>query len=436
MSNFKVASVSGWRQKLGQVISGSNFTGDTMHELAIDYGYPEGLEFEHFWNMYRRFGIAKNVCCLPVDTAWITPPIINGSPKFNAELERLDKRINLYVRMKGLDTRQRVGRYAGMFMRVRDGKLTSEPIDGVLPGETAIMEMMPLYESQLEVIDSDNDPTSENYGQPIMLQYSQSITGSRNEEAVGTINIHASRIVFAAEGSDNNWIYGIPALEPVYNSLMDLVKIIGGGAEGFYKNAAQSIVFDLKDGASAITYKEKLDQFNEQYDEFSKNRSRRALWTPGMDANTLESSLISPKEFFQVAINNVAAGAQIPAAVLVGQQTGRLASDQDGKAFLAQIQSRRVNFVTEMVSNITDWMIKFGILPASEYEIEWDDLLARSEQEKLQNAQQMSEINQKQFQSGGDSVFSAEEIRESAGFDPEEIEDIGSEALEPIDGEE
>lgn len=419
------------RQRMAAVMSGGYDFADTLHNVFLDFGYPMTLKFSNFWNMYRRFGIAKNVVELPVDTGWMTSPTIESeNPQFSRELERMNERINLWVRMKGLDNRQRVGRYAGMFMRVRDGLTPDKPIDSQLNGESALMDMVPLYESQLEVIESDQDPNSETFGQPLILQYRQSAVGDRNEESNNTINIHASRIVFAAEGADNGWIYGIPALEPVYNSLMDLRKVIGGGAEGFYKNASQNIVFDLKDGASAVSYKDKLDKFNEQYDDFSRNRSRRAMWTPGMEATTLDSTLVQPEQFFNIALNDVAAGSQIPATILIGAQTGRLASEEDSRHFLSVVQSRRENFMTEMIRSVFDWCIDFGVLPSAEYDVEWDDLLARSDDEKLSNADQMASVNEKQFKSGGEVPFTGEEIREAAGFDPEVEEEPGTEDID------
>lgn len=418
------------RNRMAALLSGSNFTGDTLHAISLDFGYPDELTFTHFWNMYRRFGIAKTVVELPVETGWRTPPTVETkNADFTRDLDKLIDRINFWVRLKGLDTRQRVGRYAGMFMRVRDNMDPKEPLVGKLNGEAALMDMIPLYESQLEVITSDLDPKSETFGQPIILQYRQSAVGSRNEKANNTISIHASRIVFAAEGADNGWIQGIPALEPVYNSLMDLRKIIGGGGEGFYKNAAQSTFFSLKDGASATGNETKLDKFNEQYDDFVRNRSRRGFWGPGMDAKTLESHLIGSKEFFDAALADVAAGMTppTPATIVIGQQTGRLASNEDSRHFLSGVQSRRLNFQTEMTRNVIDWLMKFGILAFAEYEVVWDDLLARSDEEKLTNSKTMAETNEFQFKAGGELPFSGDDIREAAGFEPEDLEDPGGE---------
>ena len=211
---------------------------------------------------------------------------------------------------------------------------------------------------------------------------------------------------------------------------MDLRKIIGAGGEGFYKNAAQNIVFKLTDAASASNNEKLLTKFNEHYDDFAHNRARRAMWTPGLEAQVLESSLMNPKEFFTNALNDISAGSKIPSTILIGQQTGRLASDEDSKHFLSVVQSRRENFMTQLVASLIDWMMLTGILAVSKYEIEWDDLLARSAKEKLESAKDMAETNNKQFLSGQSVPFSPEEIREAAGFEPEEIEEPDGEEID------
>ncbi len=425
----------GIRKRFASAISGGYDFADTLHNIYIDYGYPATLSFFNFWNMYRRFGIARRAVELYPDQTWLDDPIVDGGEQFNREFERLNMRLGVWRRLKGQDTRQRVGRYAGMFMRVRDNLSPEKPIEGTLPGVGALVDMIPLYESQLDVSTTEDDPTADSFGMPTMYQFNGGNVGNRNEKNGASFRIHPSRIVIASEDSDNSGIYGIPTLESVYNSLMDLRKVLGGGGEGFYKNAAQNIVFNLQDGASAKSNKDLLNKFNEQYDEFSQNRSRRAMWTPGMDAKTLDSSLISPKDFADASLMDIAAGVSTPTTLLVGNQTGRLAGDQDTRGFLSQVQARRLDFGTDMVRAQLDWFIRWGILPAAEYDVEWPDALAPSKEEKLANAGRMADVNQKQFLSGGDVPFTGEEIREEAGFDPEEMEDLPDETP-PDEGDE
>lgn len=435
-------SDSGVRQRLAAAISGGNDYADTLHNVYVDYGYPETVTFENAWNMYRRFGIAKNIVELPVDVTWMDVPNITGSAPFEAALAKLIPRIKLWHRLRGLDMRQRVGRYAGLFMRVRDNQHPDKLI-GPLPGEGALIQIIPIYEGQLMVTETDNDPMSDTYGQPAMYQYQTGGIGSRDEKAGASFAIHPSRLIMAAEGADDGGIYGISSLEAPYNSLMDLRKIIGAGGEGYYKNAAQSVIFSLEDSSNAVANAPLLEKFNEQYNDFVRNRFTRGMWTPGLKPNVIDASLPPPKDFFDAALNDVAAASKIPATILIGQQTGRLASDEDSKSFLAGINSRRENFVTEIIQRTIDWFIVNRILPASKYEIEWTDLLANSDQDRLNLASKMSTVNRDQFLSGGESPFTSREIRETAGFsvevEPEFVDpelDEENDDVEPLPGDE
>lgn len=426
------------RSQIAAAISGGYDFGDTLHNIYQDYGYPATLTFTNYWNMYRRFGIARRGVELYPDQTWLDDPIVTGGGQFERELEKLVRQRKLWRRLKGLDVRQRVGRYAGMFMRVRDGKMPSEPVAGRLSGVDALVDMVPLYESQLQVVTTENDPKADNYAQPTMYQYNGAATGSRNEREASSFEIHPSRIIIAAEGSDNGGIYGIPAQECVYNSLMDLRKVLGAGGEGFYKNAAQNIVFNLQDPSTAKTNEALLDKFNENYDDFAANRQRRSMWTPGMDAKTLESSLVNPKDFAANCLLDISAGFNTPLALLVGNQEGRLAGDQDTKGFLRQVQARREDFGDDMVANAVEWCQRWGVLPSAEVTIEWPDATEASDLERLTNADKMADTNQKQFQSGGDAVYSAEEIRLQAGFEVEVEGDLPEpdESLDDADTDE
>lgn len=413
------------RQHIAAAISGGYDAADTLHCVYLDYGYPATLTFSNFWNMYRRFGIAKNAVNKFPDTCWRSAPTVEG---LGNDFDTLVDEYDFWKRMKELDTRQRVGRYAGLFMRVRDGLNPEQPLTGKLNGLASLVEMIPLYEGQLTVLTTDQDKTSLRFGMPLTYQYSTGGVGDRNERESSSMTIHWTRLVMAAEGSDGNSIYGVPALEAGYNSLLDLRKIVGAGGEGFYRNAAQSIAFDVKDSASAMQNKELLDGFNEQFDDFTRNRMRRGIWTPGMEATPLDSSLVSPKEFFNAALNDVAASIPMPATILIGQQTGRLASDEDMDTWLLECQSRRVNWCTPMTSDVIDWCIEWGVLKSQSYTVEWDDLLAISDGEKLDNADKMAATNQKNFMSGGGQVFSEEEIRDAAGM--EDIDAVPEEDLD------
>lgn len=413
------------RRNFAAGISGTYEGADTLHNIYSDFGYPQTLSFSDFWNIYRRLGIAKNVVELPIQTTWMDEPIVTSEDdQFTRELEKLVKQTRLWTRLRALDLRQRIGRYAGLFVRVRDNLSPEQPIGG-LNGIGSVIQLIPIAEGQLTVLSTDSDEMSDTYGQPTMYQFNSSGVGNRDEKTAVSFSIHPSRLIMTAEGADDGSIYGVPALEAPFNSLMDLRKIIGAGGEGFYKNAAQSVLFKLMDSSSALQNKELLQKFNDQYDDFIRNRHRRGLWTPGLEPSVLDSNLRDPKEFFMAALNDVAASCAIPATILIGQQTGRLASNEDSRSYLSGINSRRETYVSnDIIMATIDWMMKNRVLPMAEYEVEWNDLLALSDKEKLDAALNMVKINKEQFSSGEEIPFTSREIRAHAGYDIEPEDDM------------
>lgn len=396
-----------------------NDFGDTLHNVSVDFGYPRDLTFEKFYLMYDRFGIAQNVVESYPEAGWLEPPQIESKNKlFLSAFDALDKKFNFWHTLKTLDVRQRVGRYAGLFMRIRDDQQPHLPIKVSSFNSTELLvDMLPLYESQLDVISTNQDILADDYSKPTMYQYQSADVGNLNIDAKASYNVHPSRVIIASEDNVGTSIYGKSALRSVYNDLLNLMKIIGAGGEGFYRNACASVHLSLKDPASAKVNEDLLNELRDQWDDFLKNRMSRVMWTPGLDAQVLNSILADPKNHFTNALNSVASGAKIPINILIGMQTGRLASDEDGRSFLSRVQSRRVNYQDMLARKVIDWLIQYRILPVAEYDLIWSDALALSREEKLANAFKMSEINNKQFVSGGGLIFSDDEIRMQAGYD-------------------
>lgn len=418
-----------------QTISGTYEDADSLHSIYADFGYPLTLNFSHFWNMYRRFGIAKAVVELNPISCWSTPPNIKANSRVLEGLDFLVRKRKLWKKLESVDKRQRVGQYAALFMRVRDNKTPENPIESKLSGLASLDAIIPLYEGQITPKDFDRNPASSTYGMPTMYQYNGSGSGDRNPDMSDSFDIHPDRLIIISENADDDSIYGFSSMESCFNSLMDLRKIIGAGGEGFYRNASQNLAFETKESSQVIMDQTSLDEFDLNVQKFIKDRMRKHLYAPGMEVRPISSTLIQPKEFFNIALNDVAASTGIPATILVGQQTGRLASDEDQSHFNFMNQSRRENFLTSVVENVINWLMKYGILAASDFEIEWDDLLSAGDEQKLNLAEKMASINEKQFRSGGAIPFSDEEIRKAAGYLVEEF-DEADETLEDEDNEE
>jgi len=218
-------------------ISGGYHFADCLHNIYANFGYPQQLQFFNFWNMYRRNGTAKAIVNIPPNITWLDAPTIEASNRFLSDLEKLIEDRKLWSRLKGLDKRQRVGRYAGLFIEIKDGKELDQPVDTV-SGVDAVVSFKPIYESQLTVATVDDD------GNPTMYNYNSSAVGNRDDKSARSAMLHPDRVVVSAEGADDGSIYGIPELEGCFNSLMDLVKL--GGASGECCKIPFSNIFRVK----------------------------------------------------------------------------------------------------------------------------------------------------------------------------------------------
>ncbi len=396
-------------------LSGGYDNADTLHNVYSDFGYPVALSFSNFWNMYRRFGVAGAVVDIPPNLSWLMPPSVEGKESFLNDFNLLCKKTNLWNRLKGLDKRQRVGSYAGLFIEVADNKRPSEEVE-TLNGIGQIHNLKPIYEGQLRVSDTQQDVTKPFYGEPTMYEFVSSGDGSKSTEDNASFKIHPSRLIIAAEGADDGSIYGVSSLENIYNDLLDLRKISGAGGEGFYQNTRSAPIIKAVDGFQAPKSQKEKDALEQQIDDFLGKWQKKFV-SKGLEFVYPNISLDNPKEFAQNSWNNISAGSGIASAILMGQQMGVRASDKDFELLMIMIQSRRENFLNEIVAQVIDWFIKHGVLENVEYVIEWDDMSAASDDAKIKIADAMAGINEKSFRSGLSAVYEVDEVRQVSGFD-------------------
>jgi len=415
--------------------SGGYDGADALHNVFEDFGYPAKVSFANALNMYRRFGPAKAVVEIPVNLSWMKAPKVEGSEQFNTAFDELVEKLNLWNRLKGLDNRQRVGQYAGMFVQAADGQTVDKELTS-LGSLGAVHNLKPVYEGQLRVSTTDEEPTSENFGNPTMYEYNSTGFGNNNPDSSVSLRIHPSRLIMASEGADDGSIYGISSLEAIFNDLMDLRKISGAGGEGFYQNTRNAPVINMSPDHQQLSADE-LDDLEDALDDYNAKLSKKMV-VQGMEFEYPSVSLDNPKDFADNSRNNIASGSFMAVAIIFGQQMGVRASDKDFDMIMLFVQSRRENFLNELVKKFIDWCIKYGVLPASEYEIEWDDMTAASDEEKIALADSMMGVNEKATRGQLSPAFEVDEVREAAGFEPVpeiEISEGNLDDLKVDDGE-
>jgi len=417
---------------------------ETTRNLICQYGYPEAPTFSNYYSLYRRIGLAKAGCDMPVDSVWSDWPTIrdvtefdsDGEPEYNdevktefeIELNKLikDQKLAFKDRVRSLDRKQRIGQYAGSLIVARDanGAKMNEPLESLVPGN--LVKLVPLFESQLIESEWDTDLTSANYGEPTMYQVAEFATGSKSRGQNRSFNCHPSRLIMAAEGAEDGTIYGMPAMMGCFYALMDWEKIRMSSAEGSKKNADQRSVLSLKEGSNLPTGAT-AELMDENINEFDRG-DLSTLVISDASMSSLNSSMGDPTKPAELCEKEIAANYRIPMTVLVGFQTGKLASDKDTLQWNSFTMERREGFGNHLLMQHINRFIEIGVLPMpnGEVVIDWPDAREASQSDKLAMGEQAANIRLNIFRAGGtpESVIPDSYFHEMLDIDDiEEVSD-------------
>lgn len=394
---------------------------DAKHESAwASYGYKQSLTFDDYYKAYERQAAAHGAVHRLLDKCWSDIPTIKVGDTESAEANTLIESLDGWRKLRDLDRRNLVGRYAGLVAIIGDGKELQQPADG-----GKVVGLVPVWENQLDVTAWDTDITSARYGQPVLYNYTEAGYFTGEAQPARQITVHWSRVFIFAEGSESGTLYdGVPLLRAGFNKLVDLEKVSGGSAEGFLKNAGRQVAVEFDETADLSTpVTDSVGQtktvgaaFNDKIKALNKSIDA-AIVMQGGKVVPLSVTVPDPEPSWQISANEFACSIQVPFTILFGQQTGRLASDQDKRDWADRCMSRRKNALAEMVSGFLTWMANLGQIKPAKYAVEWSDLNASSDSEKLENAKKMADINKQSTGTGVEAPFAADEIRLAAGYD-------------------
>ncbi len=404
------------------------YFGQTKHNYAKDFGWPDYIDFKMLFDKYNRNGLAKAAVHKTASKTWEDfPKLAADATDGNSDAEEAVmkhlRKLNFWQKMAEADRRAMVGNYAGLILRVADDLDFDKPLNPAKAiGITSLVEVIPAWASQLTVSEWDNDTRSETYGHPLMYQFNETevFENRQMNTRVRSFMVHPSRVmIWSSDGT----VFGRSLLEAGYNDLIDMEKIKGAGGEGFWKNAKAAPVLEvdkdasLREMAAAMGVAEDgiLEAMNKQVDSYAKGFDQ-LLMLQGITAKPMNVQLSVPESFFMVALMSFAASVEMPLKILVGTQSGERASSEDAKEWAQTINARRVNHVLPLINALVDKLIEGGFLVGS-WAVSWSDLTKATVSDKLELASKMATINQKtDVLKKGDVVFTKGEIRQAVDY--------------------
>ncbi len=417
MNDYRLA-----RARMGLLNPGMGLDSKRQGTAWCEYGWKEELGFSDFYNLYRRGGLAHGVVEKIVTTCWRTAPwVIEGDDQDNSRKETAWERTNkplfnggrLWRAVAEADRRRLVGRYSGLLLHVNDGALWNQPVK--TKGKS-LVKATPAWACNLEPSTHNTNERDPSYGAVTMWKY----TEAGFNGAVGRqVEVHPDRIFILGDWSAD----AIGFLEPAFTAFVSLEKIEGGSGESFLKNAARqlSVSFDKEVDLRGIAsmYGVSIEKLHEKFNDAARDVNRAndlLLITQGATTTPLVTAVADPEPSYNVNLQTAAAALDIPTKILVGMQTGERASTEDQKYFNARCQARRGDLSFE-IHDLMAHLTRIGIVATvAEFTVMWDDLTESALADRLASAKTMAEINSASL-AMGEPVFSADEMREVAGYD-------------------
>jgi len=361
---------------------------DGKRDLYKALGYKSGpLTFDDFYAKYVRQDIAKAVIDRPVQATWSGPlELIETNEPKDTEFEKAWKDLNRKLKLKTLlarvDKLTGIGRYGVLLLGFDDVK---KPDDFQIPliagGKKKLLYLKPFGEKTAKIFNYEADTKNERYGKPLHYQVDVMDMATQKSESV---MIHYSRVIHILDDNLESEVFGTPRMEPIFNRLCDIEKIMGGDAEMFWRSARPG--FKSKTDPDYTMTNETKEDLLDQLDEY-ENDLRRFLTLEGVDVNALTQTIADPSPHMDTQLKGISAETGIPLRILTGSERGELASSEDRGEWLTYVQTRRDEHAEPRILRpMVDRFIELGVLPTPEvdYSVKWADLFSISEKARVE----------------------------------------------------
>lgn len=223
-------------------------------------------------------------------------------------------------------------------------------------------------ESLVQIVQYEANVLNPRFGQPVM--YRITLNDPREMHSgiglpLATVRVHWSRVVhlkdsYSSESSSE--IFGVPRMRPVLNHLLDLRKVYGASAEGYYKSCFTGLSFETHPqlGGDPVV---SLGDIRKAAENF-QNSLQKVLYGLGGAWKTLAPQVVDPTPFVEIMLEAICIQLGCPVRVFKGSERGELASSQDDASWNDRLRSRQDSYVTpELIVPFVDRLISIGVLP-------------------------------------------------------------------------
>lgn len=269
------------------------------------------------------------------------------------------------------------------------------PMQGDKNSKLTLIFLRAFDESLVQIVQYEADISNPRFGQPIM--YLITLNDPREQHTgvglpLATVRVHWSRVIHLADNLGSSEIFGVPRMRPVFNRLLDLMKLYGGSAEMYWRGAFPGLSIETHPqlGGDVIIDAEKTRSMMERYE----NTLQRYIQLSGMTAKSLAPQVVDPTPQIDTQLQAICILIGIPLRIFMGSERGELASSQDDDTWNGRVNERQNNYLTpRVIVPFVDRLILIGVLPIpnSSEEEENDEAVSEDASEETETEETPSE---------------------------------------------
>lgn len=390
--------------------TGLNFpiaNGKFQRDVWKALGFPRKLSIKDYRGQYERGGIASRIVeAYPKATWGGSLEVIELEDEtiitnFEIKAAELVEKLDLWNNLLRADILAGLGNYSVLFIGAPGdmdkpiGKITAEQL----------FYVRPVWQDNARILEYNEDFTDPRCGQPETYEIKFDGTKSRT--------VHWSRVIHIVDNPLDDLIWGRPRLRACWNDMMSLEKIVGGGAEAAWKRMDPGLQIDVD--PTIVMSDDELDLLDEEVDNFTHGLER-TIRTRGTKVTPLAASVAVFKANAESLIDLIAGTTEIPQRILLGSESGKLASEQDSDNWYSRVMERRRIFADPTIRRTFQRFIDIGALPALVSKdhlmiVRWVQTEKLNEAQKSAIISSMANANAAQIGAGGGFILTSNEIR-------------------------
>ncbi len=425
------------------------FTGsvDGKKDINNECNYPSQITLSQYKEIFDREAIGARIVSLLPEESWADDPWIyetedvSQQTEFERGIEILNDEHSLYEMMLRADILSKIGHYGIIVFGLNDANNidTSLPVEGYDEASEkwnenlshSLLYIRAYSEPSITIDRWETRTNSPRFGKPVIYSVTYkdylSEATTTNPLETKTMKFHWTRCHHLADNCLDSDTKGTPELKPVYNNVYNLRKIYGASAEGYWKNAFPSLIFEMSPEAAAkINASETLKgAIKEQLERLSESLQKYMVGTGSV--KTVAGTINDPTPHIAIQLQAICIALEVPWRIFLGSEEAKYASAEDKKAWNKRLMRRQTKYIIpKIIRPVINRLMDYGVLPRVEkFSVEFPDLNKLTPEELAESAEKKTKALALYTQSNLESIMTREDYYSIIwGFDDELIQQI------------